>query len=88
MKKSRAEKRWFWLILSLSIVFLYLGYYQLWHHSPRIHSHVYNLHKVLHSHLADIWSVKFSPNENWLASGSVDSTIKIWNRDDGKSFLT
>src|SRR5687768_6766861 len=84
--KSRKKLLWF-IILSLLSLFIYLGYYQLWHHSKQINSNIYIINRVLNSHLSDIWTVKFSPNGNWLASGSVDSTVKIWNKENGKIIL-
>ena len=85
-RKHRAKKRW-WLILAPLALFIYLGYYQLWHHSPEINSNVYSLHKILNAHHSDIWTVEFNPNGNWIASGSVDSTVKIWNKENGKIIL-
>jgi WD40 repeat protein len=87
IKKNRAKRRRLWITLFLSILFIYIGYYQLWHHSPHVNSNIYSLNKVLRSHLSDIWSVKFSPNGNWIASGSVDSTIKIWDKENGSIIL-
>jgi WD40 repeat protein len=87
IKKYRSKKRRLWLPLLPAILFAYLGYYQLWHHSPQVNSNIYRMDKVLSAHLSDIWTVKFSPDGNWLASGSVDSTVKIWNREDGKIIL-
>jgi WD40 repeat protein len=86
-KKYQPKKSLLWLMLFLLSLVVYLGYYQLWHHSKQINGNVYVINKVLNSHLADIWTVKFSPDGNWLASGSVDSTVKIWNRKDGKIIL-
>lgn len=71
----------------LLIIIGYLTYYQLWYKSEKADSNIFILHKVLAAHTAEVWSVKFSPDGNWLASGSVDSTVKIWNKQDGKLFL-
>lgn len=35
-------------------------------------------------HNAPILSVAFSPNGNWLATGSMDKTIKVWNMATGR----
>ncbi|MEP7375900.1 MAG: WD40 repeat domain-containing protein [Chitinophagaceae bacterium] len=86
-KKYRPGRKSRWFVLMLFSLFIYLGYYQLWHHSKRVNSNIYTLNKVLSSHLSDIWSVKFSPDGDWLSSGSVDSTIKIWNKKSGKVAL-
>jgi len=44
--------------------------------------------KVLRSHRAEIWTVRFSLDGNWIASGSVDSTVNIWNKENGNLVLT
>src|SRR5215203_4036984 len=66
---------------------MYLSYYHLLHHSTEVNSNIFILKKRLHAHQSGIWSVKFSPKENWFASRSVDSTIKIWSSDNGKLIL-
>ncbi|MBK8703366.1 MAG: WD40 repeat domain-containing protein [Saprospiraceae bacterium] len=87
-RKYKSRKKLLWFAFLLLSLFIYLGYYQLWHHSKQVNSNIYFLDKVLNSHLSDIWTVKFNPNGIWLASGSVDSTLKIWNKDSGKVILT
>jgi len=77
------RKRRPWLISFLLVLFIYLGYYQLWHHSPQVNSNIYVPDKILNAHLSEIWSLNFSPDGKWLASGSVDSTVKVWSRENG-----
>lgn len=36
-----------------------------------------------HLHKNPIWSVAFSPDSQWIVSGSHDKTIKIWNIESG-----
>lgn len=82
-KYSRARKLlWLGLLLLLSFLF-YAVYYQLWHQSPRVSSGFYTVHKVLAGHTGEIWSARFGPNGDWVASGSVDSTVRIWDAGDG-----
>jgi WD40 repeat protein len=83
IKQYRLNRRRSWLLLSLAVLFIYLAYYQLWYHSPHVDSNIFRLHKVLNAHLSDIWTAKFSPDGNRIASGSVDSTIKIGIRKTG-----
>ena len=87
IKKYQSKKRLLWPMLFLLSLLIFLGYYQLRHHSKQVNSNIYIINKVLNSHLSDIWAVKFSPDGNWLASGSVDSTVKIWNKENGKIIL-
>lgn len=87
MKKFQSKKRLLWPMLFLLSLLIYLGYYHLWHHSKKVNSNIYIINKNLNSHLSDIWTIKFSPDGNWLASGSVDSTVKIWKKENGKIIL-
>jgi WD40 repeat protein len=38
---------------------------------------------TLEGHSRDVWSVAFSPDGKWLASGSIDSTIRLWDVKTG-----
>src|SRR5688500_11176020 len=87
IKKNQSKKGLLWLAFFLLSLFIYLGYYQFWHHSTQVNSNVYTLNKVLSSHLSEIWTIKFSPDGKWLASGSVDKTVKIWNKEHGNIIL-
>ena len=39
-------------------------------------------------HDSYVWSVAFSPNGEFLASGSLDKTIKLWNPKNGQLLRT
>ena len=43
---------------------------------------------TLSEHSDDVWTVDFSENNEWLASGSYDDTIKIWNTSNWSEITT
>jgi WD40 repeat protein len=82
-KKKKTRRGRIWIAGFLLIIVCFLLYYQLWYKSPQVNSNLFKLVSVLSGHNSEIWSVEFSPDGNWLASGSVDSTIKVWNKENG-----
>lgn len=48
-----------------------------------VESNIYRVERTFYFHTSDVWSVKFSPDGKLLASGSVDSTARIWNIETG-----
>lgn len=43
--------------------------------------------RILRGHNSWVWSVSFHPNSKYLASGSQDETVKIWNVETGKCIM-
>jgi WD40 repeat protein len=39
-------------------------------------------------HRRQVTSVTTSPNGKWIASGSMDKSVRFWNTDDGKGYKT
>ena len=44
--------------------------------------------RTLQGHTSFVWSAAFSPDNQTLASGSEDETIKLWDVLTGKCFKT
>lgn len=85
MKMSATKKT---TMVFLLLLFCFLGYYQFFYKSKEVNSNIFKLSNVLTTHTSYVWAVKFSPDGTLLASGSVDSTVKIWRKEDGKLVLT
>jgi len=85
MKNNRPEKKWGLKIFIILLVLLicFLTYHQLWYKAERVDGNIFKLERTLAAHRAEIWTVRFSPNGTLLASGSVDSSVKIWNKETG-----
>ncbi len=70
-----------WVSAILFLIVCFLAYYQLEYRSERVDSNIFKLNTVLSGHNSEVLTTKFSPKGDWLASGSVDSTIKIWDKE-------
>jgi WD40 repeat protein len=66
------------ILVSLLIIIVALTYYQLWYKPKEINSEIFLLDKTFTGHTSDVWAAKFSPDGNLFASGSVDSTVRIY----------
>lgn len=45
----------------------------------------WNLWKVLRGHIEDVYDLSWSPDSNFLVSGSVDNTAILWDIQKGRS---
>lgn len=45
----------------------------------------WNLWKVLRGHVEDVYDLSWSPDSNFLVSGSVDNTAIMWDVQKGRS---
>lgn len=82
-QRSKPRKRTKFLIIFLLILIGLVAYYQFLHRSGQVESNIFKRKAVLAAHNSHIWSTEFSPDGSLLASGSVDSTLKIWNKENG-----
>src|SRR4051812_39586050 len=71
------------LILFLLLIF-YLAWYQLFYHSPRVDSGIPSKEFAFNQHRNIVTAIRFSPDDLFLISSSVDSTIRIWERSSGR----
>jgi len=74
------------LVLSIIvlIIFILTGYYQLFSKSPRVDKGMAKLEYTFTGHQNIVSAVRFSNNDSFVITGSVDSTIKIWKRNTGE----
>lgn len=84
MNKKRKTSKRKWIVAGILILLLgVLGYYQFLYKAKRVNSGIFALaHSFTHGHIVN--AVRFSPDGNFIASGSVDSTVRIWNRSNGQ----
>jgi WD40 repeat protein len=75
-----------WIILI--VIFAVLTYYQLLYQSPHVDSGMAVLQKIYSGHCNEVTAVRFSTDDELLVTGSVDSTIQIWNRSTGEKIRT
>lgn len=61
------------------LIMILLLTYPIYHSPDIINNNIARLSKVFTEHKSDVWAVRFSPDGNLLASGSVDSTVIIRN---------
>jgi WD40 repeat protein len=86
--KPRINKGRILLAGILVSILCLLIYFQLFYKPPVVESNIYILSKTIPAHTSEVWTVMFSPDGSYIASGSVDSTVKLWDRQTGSPVLT
>jgi WD40 repeat protein len=71
------------LLIFLCIIF-YLGWYQLFYHSPRLDAGIASKEFIFKGHRNIVTAVRFFPNDQLMITSSVDSTVRIWERSSGR----
>jgi WD40 repeat protein len=71
------------LILSFLLLFGYFLYEGIFKKPKELNSGIVKMEKTYREHTKELWAVRFSPDGKLLASGSVDSTVRIWREDSG-----
>src|SRR5262249_5114002 len=56
--------------------------------SPRSSTDAVRLRTTLHGHTHTVEAVRFSPDGRWIASGSTDATIRLWDVATGACLHT
>ena len=84
MKTAKNNKKLAIIFAPLVIILLVLTYYQLLYKAPRADEGIVSLVYTFTGHHDIVQAVSFSPDGNLVASASVDSTVKLWNRETGE----
>lgn len=84
----KAARRNYFLLTILFVGFLLLSlfiYESLLKKPDEVHNGYLRQEQVFNRHTQPLWAVQFNPaNSALLASGGVDSTVRIWSRDSGR----
>jgi WD40 repeat protein len=83
-KSNNKKRRWLpYLLVPLAAILLVLTYYQFFYRSPRVDNGLLKPGLSFTGHRHVVTAVRFTPNDSFLVSASVDSTIQLWSRTTG-----
>lgn len=82
-KQKRKNNRKVILAILFALAILIPASYHLFYKPKQVRGNYAILTKKFTDHRDVIWVTQFSPDGEWLASGSIDSTVKIRNLGDG-----
>src|SRR5688500_8303798 len=87
MKRFLSAKILF-VFIPLFLLFIILAYFQLFYRPPIVESGMATLVRTFTDHQSIVTAVRFSANDSLVVTGSVDSSVKIWERHSGKVLTT
>jgi WD40 repeat protein len=84
--QNKSKKKIILWIISLASLLLicYFLYEGIFKKPKELNSGIVKMEKTFREHTKELWAVRFSPDGKLLASGGVDSTVKIWREDSGQ----
>lgn len=82
--RKRRRRKLLVILLPLLIIVGVLAYYQLLYKSERVDNGIAKLELIFDRHKDIVTSVRFSPGDSLIVTGSVDNTIKVWRRESGE----
>ena len=72
------------LLIAVCILAGFLGYHQFLYKSKRVNTGIARFDKAFTAHKEIVTAVRFAPADSLIITGSVDSTIKIWDKSSGR----
>ena len=88
IKTPKSKKRLLYILLPFVIIVLILCYYQLLYKSKRVEGKYVKAGVVFTGHTAQLRGVRFHPGGELVISSSVDSTVRIWRKENGEIIRT
>ena len=78
-----------WLIaIAAFLMLFYVLYEGIFKKPEELESGIVQPVATFREHTKELWAVRFSPNDSLMASGGVDSTVKIWKPENGQVIHT
>ena len=91
MKKTRHPakgkraifKKIAWAVIGLLLLLAtVIAYDSFFNRSKKVEGTLLQPDKELKGHTKPLWAVRFSPDDNWIASGGVDGNLQIWQKSN------
>src|SRR5688572_10934858 len=82
--KNKRRRLVTFLAILFSFITVVLAYFQLFYKSKRVDAGYVKLERIIKDHGHIVTAVRFTSNDSFVVSGSVDKTIKIHETQSGK----